>query len=131
MSKFPNTNLVNFDYCILLTNSWHGFPLWYFQNIFSQVDFLANFEYFSETRVEIGKNPYINTCFISFAKVIQSKACQYYCWNTFKLDVNFLIQNTRSSFQTATGTFNRVLGFCQHMLDLQDSSPFIQNKVSG
>ena len=54
--------------------------------------------------------------FISFAKVIQSKACQYYCWNTFKLDVNFLIQNTRSSFQTATGTFNRVLGFCQHTI---------------
>ena len=58
----------------------------------------------------------INTFFISFAKVMQTKACQYYCGNTFKLEVNFLIQNTPSSFQTSIGTFSRVSCFSQHTI---------------
>ena len=53
----------------------------------------------------------INTFFISFAEVMQSKACQYCCGNTLKLEVNFLFQNTPSRFQTSIGTFNRVSCF--------------------
>ena len=57
---------------------------------------------------------FINTFFISFEKVVESKVCQYYCRNTFELKVNFLIQNTSSSFQTSIRTFNRVSCFFQH-----------------
>ena len=58
----------------------------------------------------------INTFFISFAKVMQSKSCQYCCGNTFKLEFNFFIQNTPSSFRTSIGTFNRVSCFTQHTI---------------